>query len=533
MSVIGRPLSAQVIVSTGPMSGPALAGLSRPAKIVLSDSFFQNHLRGVWWMDLAILKVLKDTSITADAIHDAISQAIEDKVLLPGNKLPSTREIAVYLGVSRTTVVKCFDTLIARGYLTSSQGSGTWVRHVSGEEPVDTDEDGLVPGYPWRERFTTLARNLTTLSAETVEDTAFDEMNFGAAPTDLVPVKQWRNILLKASEKIHESGFETNQEVFGYRPLREAIAGFLRRSKGIVCQPEQIVLDTGVQGVVSPALALLANAGDRVICENPGFYGAREQFYSLGADVLTVPVDGEGMIVDELASIEGPCQWLYIEPSCQEPTGVTLSASRRHQLLAWCASNQTAILEDDWDSEFHYGGQAQKSLFSLDKSGSVIYFYSFWRLLYPFISVGILVIPEKLIEVFESYKNVWDRQFTLLEHHVLTELINEGHVEKHIRSTWKKYRQRRQSLIFSLTKNLAGKIEIVSSSTGMHVLVRFDQSLAADRIEAAARHAGLSIASTTPYYVHDARVNEFMMRFTDIADDDIDGRVMAFSAAIA
>ncbi len=479
-------------------------------------------------MDLGILKGLKGSKVTADSLYEVFSKAIEDKILAPGDKLPSSRDLATYLGISRTTVMKTLEKLISRGYLTSSQGAGTWVSFESAsngkEKPLDQS-----PKYPWSDRFNNFAGTLSLQASEPIVSTAFDEINFGSSPMDLVPVSAWRKSLVRLSQSITDTAFDTNEEVFGYRPLREAIAAFLRRTKGIICDAEQIVLASGVQTVVSPMFTLLVKPGDLAVCENPGFWGAREQFQGMGADVVTVPVDEQGLVVDALNSLERAPQWLYIAPSCQEPTGVTLSAERRRQLLRWCTKEGTAILEDDWDSEFHYGGPSAPSLFSLDESGSVIYFYSFWRLLYPLVSVGCLVIPKQLVEVFESYKNIWDRQFTMLEHRVLTELLNDGHIESHIRSMWKKYRKQRQQLIHSLSKGLLPDISLVHSSTGMHVLVRFDKRFPSSLIQKSAADAGLTCAATTPYYVHSPRENEYMFRFSNIPTDEIEARVETFA----
>lgn len=481
-------------------------------------------------MDLGILKGLKDEKITADSLYNAIASAIDSKQLKRGDKLPSTRDIAMYLGISRTTVMKAFEALIGRGYLTSSQGAGTWVSPPL--EEASTNEPSNTESYQWSQRYSSLARNLAIQGSEPIDSDDFDEMNFGSSPTELVPLNAWRKIVLKLSHSIDDTAFDANKEVFGYRPLREAIVGFLRRTKGIVCEPEQIVLSSGVQSVISPVFTLLVKPGDLGVCENPGFWGAREQFHSLGADVATVPVDGEGLVVDALNELERPAQFVYVAPSCQEPTCVTLSEARRHSLLAYCRKNGAFILEDDWDSEFHYGGPSAPALFTLDKTGSVIYFYSFWRLLYPLISVGFLVIPKSLIEVFESFKTTWYREFTLVEHMALTELLDEGHVETHIRAMWKTYRKRRQSLIFALTQAFTKDIEIVPSNTGMHIVIRFNSAFSTALVEEAARKAGLPCASTTPYYAEKPRENEFIMRFSSIPTDDIERRVHEFSAAL-
>ena len=508
-------------------------------------------------MDLSVLKSLKGSKITAKVLSAALVEAIESGTLAPGAKLPSTRDIADYLELSKTTVVKVYKFLSSRGYISSSPGAGTWVSAIAQTRQAACSAASSKSGYPWESRYSSQATNLQSLSLASLDEhgldehafdgrdfdelafdgrdigeLAFDEINFGATPPDLLPLRQWRKAYLRVCDSLDRKTFAVNQDVFGYRPLREAIAGFLRRSKGIVCEAEQVVLASGVQSVVSPVMNLLVNAGDLAVCENPGFYGAREQFRCQGARVLTVDVDREGLIVDQLAAINGSVQWLYVAPSCQEPTGVMLSEQRRHQLLSFCEQRGAAILEDDWDSEFHYGKRTVPSLFSLDKTGSVIYFYSFWRLLYPLTSVGFLLIPHALIGLFERFKNVWQRQFTLVEHQVLTELLSDGQVEEHIGTMWKECRQRRQALIFSLTERFKGQVEVVSSNTGGHVVARFSGDLSAPGLIKAAQSVGLPAALTTPYYDHSPVQGEIMFRFAGLAPSQIEARVKALAAAM-
>ncbi len=265
--------------------------------------------------------------------------------------------------------------------------------------------------------------------------------------------------------------------------------------------------------MVSPAFSLLVKPDDAIVCENPGFWGAREQFHSLGAAVIPVGVDEHGLIVDLLKDIDRPVQWVYVAPSCQEPTGVMLAEKRRGELLEWCKRNDCAILEDDWDSEFQYDGQAASSLFSRDKTGSVVYFYSFWRLLYPLVSVSFLIIPEQLIELFQSYKCSWDRQFTLVEHLVLTELLEKNVIETHMRSMWKTLRKRRQTLIFSLKKPSKTKCKFPAQQAACMSSCNSIMPFPENAILSSAQKAGLSCASTAQYYAHSPKANEFMLRF--------------------
>ncbi len=487
-------------------------------------------------MDLAILKQLKGSKVNAEMLRETIATAIESQLLKAGERLPSTRDMALYLGISRTTVIKSLDALIATGHLKTSPGSGIWVRSAEKNTAVPArDSNGNAAqsqAYPWRDRYSNLALNLEAQRIEAIESTDFDEINFGSAPNNLLPLPAWKKSMQHWSTHADSLNFEANSDVFGYRPLREAIAGFLRRTKQIVCKPEQVVVGSGVQNVISPALSLLVKPDDAVVCENPGFWGAREQFHSLGAAVIPVSVDDDGLKIELLPEIGRPVQWVYVAPSCHEPSGATLSQKRRHELISWCQSNNCAILEDDWDSEFQYDGQAAPPLFSLDQSGSVVYFYSFWRLLYPLVSVSFLVIPEQLIGVFQSYKTIWDRQFTLVEHLVLTELLEKNVIETSMRAMWKNFRKRRQVLIFALKKAFKDDIQISSATSGMHVLVQFGTEIDSATIMNCAQKAGLACAMTTPYYAHSPKRNEFMVRFSNHADEEMEARVNAFATEL-
>lgn len=486
-------------------------------------------------MNLAVLKQLKNQKVNAETLRETIAQAIESKLLAPGEKLPSTRDIALYLGISRTTVMKGLDSLIATGHLKANPGSGIWVNDAeSGLRSLDKKNNGGAPhdGYRWRDRYSILAQNLDAQRIEAIECTDFDEINFGAASNNLLPVQAWKKSVQHWSANANPVNFEANSDVFGYLPLRKAIAGFLRRTKQIVCKPEQIVIGSGVQNVVSPAIALLVKPDDAVVCENPGFWGAREQFHSQGAAVIPIAVDEHGLMVERLSAIDRPVQWVYLAPSCHEPSGAMLSESRRRELVKWCSENNCAIIEDDWDSEFQYDKQAAPALFSLDESGSVIYFYSFWRLLYPLVSVSFLVIPEQLIEIFQSYKSIWDRQFTLVEHLVLTELLEKNVIETTMRAMWKNFRKRRQVLIFALKNALKDEVHISTATSGMHVVVNFAEHFDAEKILSAAHGAGLPCASTTPYYAHSAKHNEFMLRFSNHEDEELEKRVTAFATEL-
>lgn len=491
---------------------------------------------------LALLEGLKSKRITADLIVNAVIGGIEDGTLKTGAKFVSTREIADHLGISRTTVMKAFESLIARGYLSVRHGSGAWLTSphgpVAANKSLSSSNQGS-SAFDWSRLTSQLARNLDLQAAEHIMQADFDEINFGSVSPEHLPIAAWRKGLANLEKTLQSIDFSANQEVFGYRPLRQAIADYLGRSGKLQCTADQVVIGSGVQNVIGQALQLLIKSGDRVICENPGFWGARDQITSLGGEPIPVGIDNEGLKVSDLDQIQNQmqehAQWIYVAPSCQEPTGVVLSQARKQQLIEWANTNNTAIFEDDWDSEFQYLGSTTSSLFSQDQTGSVIYFSSFWRLLYPLSSVSFLVLPadSKLQEVFKSYKTIWERQFTLLEHIVLTEILNGGHLETKMRATWKLYRKQRQALIFALKKSFGNDIEISQSNTGGHVIVRAKSDTLANLL--AANNGGgspLVFQSTAPYYFADRVKNEYMVPFTHLDADKTEALVAELAARL-
>jgi GntR family transcriptional regulator/MocR family aminotransferase len=198
----------------------------------------------------------------------------------------------------------------------------------------------------------------------------------------------------------------------------------------------------------------------QAICEEPGYSVAREQFRSHGADVRTIAVDDQGFNVKRMRDTVESADWLYLTPSGQDPTGTILSESRRIEVLNWAQARGAAIIEDGWDSDFHYGGPVIPPLQAMDNQGCVIYMHTFWRLLFPLVSTAFVVIPEKLIPLFRNSKHISDHQYPLIEHYVLTKFIKDGDFENHIRSSWKVLRERRQAMIFELNKHFATEFKL-------------------------------------------------------------------------
>lgn len=485
-------------------------------------------------MNLEFLLDLRGKT-TYRSLADAIAKSVDSGTLVKGEKLPSARELALFTQCSRTTVVHAFDELTARGYLHSVKGDATYVsRTFTDYQPLSDLSETIQENKPfdWTTKYNDHSQQLLLQKADFVSSGDFKQLNYGALPNELLPLRQWRRILSEHCNSENPFVLEDRQDVFGYRPLRQAIADLLRRSKGMRCRAEQIVLYPSSQSALAHLMQLLVKPGDTAICEEPGYSVAREQFRSHEAEVRSIPVDEKGLNVQTLRDTVEMADWLYLTPSGQDPTGAILSESRRLELLNWAQSRGAAIIEDGWDSDFHYGGTVLPPLQTIDTQGCVIYAHTFWRLLFPLVSTAFLVIPEKLIPLFTNSKHIADHQYPLIEHYVLTKFIQDGDFENHIRSSWKILRERRQAMIFELKQAFGERIRITSPGAGMHLVVRFDQQWSKAVVAHAAESVGLPMVSTDSYYSGPAHTNEFLVPFTSLPVEKTAGLIKTFAQAL-
>lgn len=485
-------------------------------------------------MDLGFLLDLRGKT-TYRSLADAIAKSVDSGNLVKGEKLPSARELALFTQCSRTTVVHAFDELTARGYLHSVKGDATYIsRTFTESQPLNNlnETNQETNTFDWTSKYNDLSQQLLLQKADFVSSGDFKQLNYGALPNELLPLRQWRRILSEHCNSENPFVLENRQDVFGYRPLRQAIADLLRRSKGMRCRAEQIVLYPSSQSALAHLMQLLVKPGDTAICEEPGYSVAREQFRTHEAKVRSIPVDEQGLNVKTMRETIEEADWLYLTPSGQDPTGAILSESRRLELLNWAHARGAAIIEDGWDSDFHYGGPLLPPLQTIDTQGCVIYAHTFWRLLFPLVSTAFLVIPEKLIPLFTNSKHIADHQYPLIEHYVLTKFIQEGDFENHIRSSWKILRERRQAIIFELKQAFGNKIQITSLGASMHLMVRFDQTWSQAVIAHAAESVGLPLVSSASYYSGPAQANEFLAPFTGLSTEKVASTVKAFAQAL-
>ncbi|MBD8566831.1 PLP-dependent aminotransferase family protein [Oxalobacteraceae sp. CFBP 8763] len=402
-------------------------------------------------------------------LYARLKDAILQGTLAPGARLPATRTLCVALGVSRQTVLAAYDQLTAEGYLRGGVGHGTFVDEALPLARRPPRTDGLLRALPARG-----VAMATAMGRAPLRDGPPRAFRPSMPGLDLFPFDLWRKLEARQLRRAHRSGpYLGYGAANGYAPLRELLCAYLRASRGVVCEPEQIVITSGSQQALYLLSQLLLAPGDGVWLESPGYQGASAPIQVAGARLCTVPVTDEGMDVAYGALHYPDARMVFATPSHQLPLGVTMSLARRLELLRWATANRAWVIEDDYDSEYRYTGPPLASLQSLDRAGCVIYVGTFSKVLFPALRLGYVVAPPALAEPLARAKALIDRQGAILPQAVLADFIGEGHFMRHIRRTRDAYAERRAALMAALSDCLGERLRCGPADAGLDLCTHF------------------------------------------------------------
>ncbi len=483
---------------------------------------------------------IEGRKLLARQIYQTVRSAILSGELREGSRLPATRELMRDLNVSRNTVLSAYDQLLAEGYVVGRVGSGTYVapalpeatlRSVGASHPrplPDTTSPRL-SAYGQRLQEESIAP-LWTLGQS--YGLLYD-FRYGVPAVEEFPHEVWRRLLMRRARAASIRSLEYGPHE-GYPPLREAIALYVQRVRGVVCEPEQVLVVNGSQQAVDLVARVLLDPGDRVVIEEPHYPGARRVFLAAGAQLIIVPVDPEGLVVDTLPRIAPSARLAYVTPSHQFPSGAILSLRRRLTLLAWAKENHVYILEDDYDSEYRYEARPVEALQGLDRSGSVIYMGTFSKVLFPALRLGYLVLPELLVRPFRVAKWLTDRHTSTLWQEVLTDFIREGHFERHVHRARVRNAARRAALLEALTQHLGKYVEVVGANAGDHLLAwlrDIERGELNDLIRQAAR-AGVGVYPIAPYYLDPPSRAGLLLGYSSMREADIDAGIRRLATVL-
>ncbi len=402
-------------------------------------------------------------------IYQALREAVVDGRLAAGDRVPATRDLAGQLGVARGTVTSAYDRLTAEGFLESRPGSGTYVADVV-----------LGAARPTRRRARAGAvRPLSLWDVDpgpaATRNRRLHDLSIGLPDPGLFPLETWRRLV---STQLRRSRLE--EATYGGRGswrLQHEIARMLGLSRSVVASADDVVVTAGAQQAIDLVARVLVAPRTVVAVEDPGYAAVHRLLETHRAAVRGVPVDEEGLVVDALPP---EARLVYVTPSHQFPTGVTLSMARRTALLRWAAEHDAVIVEDDYDSEYRYSQQPLEPLQSLDRDGRVVYVGTFSKSLLPALRTGYLVPPRSLTPALREAKRVTTWEGDLTTQGALAEFLAEGHHAAHVRRATRVYRERRAVVLDALSR-LDEVLDVVPSVAGLHVCTTFRDAGADDR----------------------------------------------------
>ncbi|WP_272977018.1 PLP-dependent aminotransferase family protein [Deinococcus geothermalis] len=424
-------------------------------------------------------------------VSTQLRAAILKGQLRPGTRLPSTRTLARVLGISRGAVVTAYDDLLAAGYLVGRVGAGTY---VSPELPPTPAVSSGAPPLEGRPRW--LRGPLVTPDvAPSRTDEAVIDFRVGQPTVAKLSDAAWKRAWRRVAEEALPGAYA---DAAGDPELRAEIAAYLRRSRGVVCDPDDVLVTSGaIQGLHLVARAVLA-PGDVAAFEDPGYRLARQVLRERGARILPIPVDADGLRVTELPTGPDAPPLVYTTPSHQFPLGSRLSLPRRHALLAWARTQDSLIVEDDYDGEFRYDAAPLPALASLDPA-RVVYLGTFSKVLSPALRVGYVVAPHVLRERLAALKTIADYHTSWPVQRVLTHFLRSGDLERHLGRMRRLYARKREVLVRELD-GARPVARVGGLEAGFHVHLELDGRLSAAEVARWAEERGVRVSVLSPFY---------------------------------
>jgi len=454
-------------------------------------------------------------------VYQALRAAILEGRLKAGTRLPPTRDLAQEWGLSRNTVMTAYDLLLAEGYVEGRVGAGTYVCPALPDVPVAAS---TIPAA--ERRGAGLSRRGAELAARepwrrTVEGRPFA---LGHPALDAFPFVLWGQLLARPW-RTGGAGLAMEGDPLGFRPLREAVAEYLRAVRAVRCSWEQVVIVSSSQQALDLVARLLLDPGDAVWMEEPGWRGIRAALRAAGARLVPVPVDGEGLDVSIGEQTAPEARAAVVTPSHQFPLGMTMSLARRLRLLDWAARADAWIVEDDYDSEFRYAGPPLAALQGLDTAGRVIYVGSFSKVMFPALRLGYLVVPPDLVDAVTAARSFLDGGSTVVTQAALACFMAEGHFAGHLRRMRSLYGERRAALLDSLERHLAGTLAPEPGDAGLHLVARLAGGLSDKAVVARAGRRDVLASALSDHYQEETEASGLILGFAAHPAEALDAAV--------
>ena len=431
----------------------------------------------------------------AGQVYRHLSDAIRSGRLAPGQQLPPSRLLAEQLGLSRKTVSEAYSRLTLDKLIVGRVGAGSFV-----QAPAAPRRGSIAPSAHSGLASADIVRKwdsmATPLRHPLPEGRSRYEFIGGCATPGHFPMDEWRRCVTHALRQ-DPALRGRYSEAEGLLVLREAIARHIAFARGVACTPANVVVTNGAQQGLDLLGRVLMEPGCVVAVEDPGYPAARGLFASQGAQVVGIPLDEEGIMVDR---IPDGTRLIYVTPAHQFPLGMPMSVARRRALLARAHAIGAIIIEDDYDSEFRYEGRPTDSLQSMDTQDIVVFVGTFSKVMLPELRLGYLILPQPLLNAVLTVKHLTDWHTNTMNQHALAKFIADGYLQKHIRRCHDIYATRRERLQTLFATLLAPWFELVPAEAGFHLAALCKGAVDIDLLLRLARRADVGIYSLANFY---------------------------------
>ena len=462
-------------------------------------------------------------------IQRAIRQLIVDGALGAGKPLPSSRALATSLGVSRDTVEASYGRLHAEGFIERRVGSGSFVAQMS----------EFTTGHRSVRRQALLRRQAPNLSErgnamfssggvrEMLSPRPFAP---GVPETRTFPLQIWERLERQVRREVGTQAL-AHGDPQGSEALRRAIADYVNLERGARATADRVLILTSSQQAMMLCASMLLDPGDRIFIEDPAYYGARKGFDAAGLECVPIRVDPQGIVVEQILAEPRKAKAVSLTPSHQFPTGATLALDRRLALIEWAARHQAWIIEDDYDSEFHYAGKPMACVQGLDQHDRTIYIGTFTKSLFPGLRIGYAVLPPQLVEPMTVARTLLDGHSAPMAQLTLARFIEGGHFGAHVRTMRSIYAKRLDTLVGLVERHLSDFIEprIPVGGLQMPCLLRdgLSERIAID----AARRSGVELLGLSALHARSDAAAGFLMGFAAYIPMEIDIAVRKLAPA--